>query len=215
MADNEIKEGDSVSWQWSGSRPGGTVAEVKEQGKAEITTKNDNVVSKNAEPDNPAIVIERSGNNVVKKASEVDVEKPGDKHKEDQGEEKTVTANDTNDTEKKENGDKQTGDKQNGDKQNGDKQNGEKEEKKEDGDAETGDKRKAEESAEDKKDEESADAKKQKTNDDKKENGEPAPKKKGRPAKNGNSAPKKDPKPKKRAATESGEPRRSGRNASK
>ncbi|KAM3421730.1 hypothetical protein BST61_g2110 [Cercospora zeina] len=205
MADNEIKEGDSVSWQWSGSRPGGTVAEVKEQGKAEITTKNDNVVSKNAEPDNPAVVIERSGNNVVKKASELDVEKPGDKHKEDQGEEKTVTANDTNDTEKKANGEKQ----------NGEKQNGEKEEKKENGDAETGDKRKAEESADDKKDEESADAKKQKTGGDKKENGEPAPKKKGRPAKNGNSAPKKEPKPKKRAATESGEPRRSGRNASK
>ncbi|GIZ37768.1 hypothetical protein CKM354_000120400 [Cercospora kikuchii] len=204
MADKEIKEGDSVSWQWSGSRPGGTVAEVKEQGKAEITTKNDNVVSKNAEPDNPAIVIERSGNNVVKKASEVDVEKPGDKHKEDQGEEKTVTENETND--KKDDGDK---------KENGEKQNGEKDEKKENGDAETGDKRKAEESAEDKKDEESADAKKQKTADDKKENGEAAPKKKGRPAKNGNSAPKKEPKPKKRAATESGEPRRSGRNASK
>ena len=89
---------------------------------------------------------------------------------------------------------------------------------KENGDAATGEKRKADEPAEEKKaDEAGDDAKKQKT-DEPKENGEAAPKKKGRPAKNANgAAPKKETKKRepKKAATESGEPRRSARTASK
>ena len=50
-----------------------------------------------------------------------------------------------------------------------------------------------------------------------KENGEEPKKKKGRPAKNGTTGPKKETKKRapKKAATESGEPRRSGRNANK
>lgn len=50
-----------------------------------------------------------------------------------------------------------------------------------------------------------------------KENGEEPKKKKGRPAKNGTAGPKKDTKkrPPKKAATETGEPRRSGRNVAK
>lgn len=137
-----------------------------------METKSGNEVKKNAEPDNPAVHVERSGHNVLKKASELDVEEPGDKHKEDQGESKTVTEDDK----EKANGEPQTGDKR---------------------------------PAEDDKKEEGEDAKKQKAT-----NGEP--KKKGRPAKNGGAAKKETKKraPKK-AATESGEPRRSGRNATK
>ena len=78
--------------------------------------------------------------------------------------------------------------------------------------AQTGDKRSAEETVEEKKAEEGGHAKKQKTE----VNGEKT-KKKGRPAKAANGAPKKDTKkrPAKKAATESGEPRRSGRNSTK
>lgn len=148
-----------------------------------METKNNNIVTKEADgPENPAIKIDREGHDVVKKASEVEVEQPGDKHKEDQGKMKEVG------------------------------------EKKENGDAATGEKRKADEPAEEKKaDEAGDDTKKQKT-EEPKENGEAAPKKKGRPAKNANgAAPKKETKKRepKKAATESGEPRRSARTASK
>jgi hypothetical protein len=254
----------TVSWKWSGSRPGGEVAEVKEEGEAKITTKNNNEVKKNAEPDNPAVVIERSGNNVVKKASELEVEEAGDKHEKDKGEEKEVTKDDEKKAEEKPNGeakangtseekkekdesedkkDEDESKKENGEtesKANGDsdpkgKENGESEKKNENGepakngtsDAETGDKRKAEDDSAEDQDETAPSAKKQKTDDnndddDKGEaqsNGQaapaPAPRKKGRPAKNA-ATPKKDAKKKepKKAATESGEPRRSGRNRS-
>merc|ERR1712000_242073 len=53
--------------------------------------KKGNKVKKNAEPDNPAVRIERSGNDVVKKASELNVEEKangsGDKRKRDEAEE--------------------------------------------------------------------------------------------------------------------------------
>jgi hypothetical protein len=55
-----------VSWQWSGSRPGGEVAEVKEQGELAIQSNKGNTIKKNAEPGDPAIHIERSGNDVRK-----------------------------------------------------------------------------------------------------------------------------------------------------
>ncbi|EMC92945.1 hypothetical protein BAUCODRAFT_37852 [Baudoinia panamericana UAMH 10762] len=173
----EIKEGDQVSWQWSGGRPGGEAAEVKEQGEMKITTKKGNEVKKNADPENPAVKIKRSGQDVVKKASELDVEESSGK---------------------KDGGDGKTDEK---DEPNGEKEDEEKE-------AQAGDKRKADD----------------KEAEEPKENGEKAPpKKKGRPAKkeaNGDKAPKAKAEPKKKrepkkAATESGEPRRSGRHASK
>ncbi|KAF2165601.1 hypothetical protein M409DRAFT_23894 [Zasmidium cellare ATCC 36951] len=178
MADTQPKEGDQVSWAWGSGKPEGQVAEAKEQGDVTMTTKNNNEVKKTGEPENPALHIERDGHNVVKKASEVEVEESADK-KDEKPEDKKDD-----------------------------------EEKKENGDAETGEKRKAEETAEEKKDEE-ADAKKQKTDEEPKANGE-APKKKGRPAKKNGDAPKKETKKRepKRAATETGEPRRSGRNRS-
>ncbi|TKA82051.1 hypothetical protein B0A55_01522 [Friedmanniomyces simplex] len=209
MADKEIKEGDQVSWQWSGSRPGGTVDEIKDHGELSITSKKGNEIKKNADPEDPAVKVSRSGNDVVKRAHELDVEEEGDKHKEAAGEEKTV------------------GDDDNKKDADGEAANG-------DAIAKTGEKRKAaadgDEDAEAEKeaeaDEKPANAKKAKTTGAAaapKANGEKAaPKKKGRPAKkdaNGTSSkakaePKKKREPKK-AATESGQPRRSGRNAAK
>ncbi|KAK5680285.1 hypothetical protein LTS10_007212 [Elasticomyces elasticus] len=188
MADKQIEKGDEVSWPWSGGRPGGTVDEVKDEGELTVTSKKGNEIKKNADPENPAVKIVRSGNDVVKRASELDVEEKGDGNEEDAGddkkEEETVEAN---------------------------------------GDAQTGDKRKADDDDDAEKedaDDKPADAKKSKT--DAKENGEKAaPKKKGRPAKkdaNGTSKSKAEPKKKrepKKAATESGQPRRSGRNSAK
>ncbi|KAK5464914.1 hypothetical protein LTS15_001477 [Exophiala xenobiotica] len=87
MASDEPEKGDKVSWNWGGGAPGGTVAEKKTEGEVSITTKKGNKVKKNAEPDNPAVRIERSGNDVVKKASELNVEEKangsGDKRKHD------------------------------------------------------------------------------------------------------------------------------------
>jgi hypothetical protein len=50
------------------------VAETKEHGEITIQSKRGNTIKKNAEPGNPAVHVERSGNDVVKKASELNVE---------------------------------------------------------------------------------------------------------------------------------------------
>ncbi|KAK4570184.1 hypothetical protein LTR86_002264 [Recurvomyces mirabilis] len=192
MGETEIKEGDQVAWQWGGGKPGGEASEIKEHGELSITTKKGNEVKKNADPSDPAVKVSRSGNDVVKRAHELEITKKGDEHKNDGGEKKA------DDKEAEKEDDKEA---------------------KENGDAEAGDKRKADDE-EEKEEETKAGAKKQKTGKAAKENGEKAePKKKGRPAKatNGDKAkaePKKKREPKK-AATADGEPRRSGRNASK
>jgi Hypervirulence associated proteins TUDOR domain len=64
-----------VSWPWGSGAPGGTVAEKKTHGEIAIKSKRGNTIKKNASPDNPAVHIERSGNDVVKRVSEVNVEK--------------------------------------------------------------------------------------------------------------------------------------------
>ena len=186
-----------VTYAWGSGQPGGTVTQVESNAPVTMETKNGNEVKKQGEESNPALYIARDGHDVVKKASEVEVEEKSDKPNEIESEKKT-------DNEEKKVEEKKV------------------EEKKpeENGEPQTGDKRPAEESAEEKKAEETnGEAKKQKTNDEPKENGE-KPKKKGRPAKtdaDGNPIAKKENKkrPPKKAATESGEPRRSGRNASK
>ena len=63
-----------VSWNWGGGAPGGKVAEIKEHGDIAIQSKKGNTIKKKAEPGNPAVHVERSGNDVVKKASELNVE---------------------------------------------------------------------------------------------------------------------------------------------
>lgn len=79
-----------VSWNWGSGTPGGKVAEKKTEGEIAITSKRGNKIKKNAEPNNPAVHIERSGNDVVKKASELNIEEKangsssGDKKDDDQ-----------------------------------------------------------------------------------------------------------------------------------
>ena len=59
-----------MSWNWSGGHPKGKVAEVKTSGTLEIESKGKRV-HKNADESNPAVHIERDGNDVVKRASEL------------------------------------------------------------------------------------------------------------------------------------------------
>lgn len=203
----------AVSWQWGGGAPGGTASEVATEGELKMETKSGNEVKKNADPENPAVRVERSGHDVVKRASELDVEEEGPKHKdgedkkdegEKNGEEKNGEEKDEAKSDEKKDGEEKKDDKE-------DKKD-DKEEKATNGDASTGDKRKAEDGKKDDK----ADGEKGEKAEEPKENGDqPPPKKKGRPAKNSNAPkaekPKKEPK---KAATETGEPRRSGRNRS-
>jgi hypothetical protein len=200
-----------VTYAWGAGRPGGEVTQVATNDSITMETKSGNEVQKHGEPENPAVYIARgSDHDVVKKASEITIEekadsskpsdqsKPADSEKKDEGEEKKAEP----EGKKEEEAPKQE------------------EKKQENGEPQTGDKRSAEESVEEKKDEETnGEAKKQKTDNQPKENGD-APKKKGRPAKtdaDGNPVAKKETKKRapKKAATESGEPRRSGRNANK
>jgi hypothetical protein len=50
--DNHGTRTDLVSWNWGGGKPGGTAAEIKEQGELVIESKGKEV-KKNASPDNP------------------------------------------------------------------------------------------------------------------------------------------------------------------
>ncbi|KKY26721.1 putative hmg-i hmg-y dna-binding conserved site [Phaeomoniella chlamydospora] len=77
MAGENIEKGDKVSWNWGSGHPGGEVAEKKTQGEVSIKSHRGNTIKKIAEPDNPAVHIARSGNDVVKKASELHVDKKG------------------------------------------------------------------------------------------------------------------------------------------
>ncbi|KZT59720.1 hypothetical protein CALCODRAFT_493207 [Calocera cornea HHB12733] len=71
MADN-ISEGDEVHWKWGAGTASGTVAEIVEDGKAEVTSDKGNTVTRNARgKDDPAVKIERKGNDVVKLAHEL------------------------------------------------------------------------------------------------------------------------------------------------
>ena len=67
------------------------MADTKDHGNITIKLKHDNTIKKNAAPDNPAVHVERS-NDVVKRASELNVEKASDsasskkrEHKKEEG----------------------------------------------------------------------------------------------------------------------------------
>jgi len=77
MAGGSPEVGDKVSWNWGGGAPGGTVAEKKTEGEIAIKSKKGNTIKKNASKDNPAVHIERSGNDVVKRVSELNEVKKG------------------------------------------------------------------------------------------------------------------------------------------
>jgi hypothetical protein len=74
----------TVSWQWGSGQPGGEVAEVKEQGEIAIESNRGNTIKKNADPENPAVHIERPGNDVVKRASELQIDEKADTNTEAQ-----------------------------------------------------------------------------------------------------------------------------------
>ncbi|WWC71677.1 uncharacterized protein I206_105635 [Kwoniella pini CBS 10737] len=68
---SNLNKGDEVSWNWGSGQPSGKVSDIIEEGKAEVKSKKGNTISKNSSKDDPAIIIERSGNNVVKRAHEL------------------------------------------------------------------------------------------------------------------------------------------------
>ncbi|KAF9442890.1 hypothetical protein P691DRAFT_618224, partial [Macrolepiota fuliginosa MF-IS2] len=107
MADKDIKKGDKVQWNYGAGQPKGFAAEVKSQPgeKVQIKTKRGNIVSRNADEDNPAVRVERGGEgnkaDVVKRMSELekvagyeedDIEKGEENVKEDEGEKGVDTA---------------------------------------------------------------------------------------------------------------------------
>jgi hypothetical protein len=53
------------------------VVETKAEGEIAIKSKRGNIIKKNASPSNPAVHVGRSGNDVVKRASELNVEEKG------------------------------------------------------------------------------------------------------------------------------------------
>lgn len=65
-----VQVGDHVAWKWGGGMAEGHVSEVSDT-KMVKETKPGVDITRNGEPDNPALFIERDGNNVVKKQSEV------------------------------------------------------------------------------------------------------------------------------------------------
>ncbi|ROT38964.1 DNA-binding protein [Sodiomyces alkalinus F11] len=68
---NGPSKGDIVSWKWGQGHPEGKVLDVKEE-KATITTKKGNKVSRNGNPEDPAVVIETHGSKAVKLSHEID-----------------------------------------------------------------------------------------------------------------------------------------------
>lgn len=59
------------------------LAEKKTEGEVAIKSKRGNTIKRKAEPDNPAVHVARSGNDVVKKQSELEVEEKVDDHAEE------------------------------------------------------------------------------------------------------------------------------------
>lgn len=78
-----------VSWQYGRSQPSGVVAEKKTEGEVAVTSKRGNTIKRKAEPDSPAVHVSRSGNDVVKKMSEVEVQDKAN----DEPKEQETTAN--------------------------------------------------------------------------------------------------------------------------
>ncbi|CAL1702908.1 unnamed protein product [Somion occarium] len=70
MAD-KLHEGQDVSWRWGRSNVEGKVAEIIEEGKAEVKSNKGNTITRNAREGDPAVKISRSGNDVVKLAHEL------------------------------------------------------------------------------------------------------------------------------------------------
>ena len=63
-----------VSWQHGSSHPSGQLAEKATTGDLSIQSKRGNTITKSAKPDDPAVHLARSGNDVVKNQSELQVD---------------------------------------------------------------------------------------------------------------------------------------------
>jgi hypothetical protein len=66
----------SVSWNWGAGHPAGTVADIATHDQLSIESKGKKI-HKNASPSNPAVHVSRSGNDVLKRASELTKESSG------------------------------------------------------------------------------------------------------------------------------------------
>lgn len=66
-----------VSWHYGTANPSGTLVEKKEEGEVAVTSKRGNLITRKAKPDDPAVHIAHSGNDVVKNLSELEVEEKG------------------------------------------------------------------------------------------------------------------------------------------
>ena len=68
-----------VSWSWGGGKPSGEATEIAKEGEIAIQSSKGNTIKKNADPDDPAVHVSRPGNDVVKRAHELQVEEKADK----------------------------------------------------------------------------------------------------------------------------------------
>jgi hypothetical protein len=192
-----------VSWNWNGSHPSGTASEVN-PGEVTVVSHRGNEISKTGDESNPAVHIERSGNDVVKLANELHVDK---KSSESNTNGTSSSEPKTDQEEKQDTPQDKVADKKEPEKQAEEKEEEPKAEKKEEetkesnGDAQVGDKRKSDEKAdaviEEKNGEDAAkdvEAKKQKTSNGTAAptNGEKEKKKPGRPKGNNTKAAKKE-----------------------
>ncbi|EIW52545.1 uncharacterized protein TRAVEDRAFT_40297 [Trametes versicolor FP-101664 SS1] len=70
MAD-KLEEGQHVSWRWGNGNVEGDIAEIVEEGKAQVTSNKRNTITRTAREGDPAVKITRKGNDVVKLAHEL------------------------------------------------------------------------------------------------------------------------------------------------
>ncbi|KAF7981001.1 hypothetical protein HWV62_5257 [Athelia sp. TMB] len=60
MAD-QLQEGQDVSWKWGAGTVEGTIDEIVDDGKAQVTSNKGNTITRNAKEGDPAIKITRKG----------------------------------------------------------------------------------------------------------------------------------------------------------
>ncbi|KAI0719923.1 hypothetical protein C8Q72DRAFT_788531 [Fomitopsis betulina] len=75
---DKLQEGQDVSWRWGSGNVEGKVAEIVEEGKAQVTSNKGNTITRNARDGDPAVKIARKGNDVVKLAHELNEVKDAD-----------------------------------------------------------------------------------------------------------------------------------------
>ncbi|KAK6538801.1 hypothetical protein TWF694_010367 [Orbilia ellipsospora] len=68
----DLQPGDRAQWNWGQGHPTGTVSEIKDHGSISIQSAKGNIVTRNAEPSNPAVQLDHDGTDVVKRASELE-----------------------------------------------------------------------------------------------------------------------------------------------